>query len=188
MFNFSFPKNTTFSNPSNNFDVVNSSVDTITSNIHPCKYHNSFIYPQNKSNTTKIFFSLIHFNIRSLQKNFDSLHEFLSRQQSSPDIICLSETRLKEQPLININIRGYSFIHIDSPTNAGGVAMHISTTIQHSILTEVQMDTNGCENIWRKIKDSNVIIGTIYRHPKNDLRKFIIQLNTSLEKITTQCI
>ena len=97
MFNFSFPKNTTFSNPSNNFDVVNSSVDILvyTSNVHPCKYHNSFIYPQNKINTTKIFFSLIHLNIRSLQKNFDSLHEFLSLQQSSPDIICLSETRLK---------------------------------------------------------------------------------------------
>ena len=37
--------------------------------------------------------------------------------------------------------------------------------------------------MWIKIKDSNVIIGTIYRHPKNDLRKFIIELNTSLEKI-----
>ena len=45
------------------------------------------------------------------------------------------------------------------------------------------MDTDGCENIWIKIKDSNVIIGTIYRHPKNDLRKFIIELNTSFEKI-----
>ena len=45
------------------------------------------------------------------------------------------------------------------------------------------MDTDGYENIWIKIKDSNVIIGTIYRHPKNDLRKFITELNTSLEKI-----
>ena len=45
------------------------------------------------------------------------------------------------------------------------------------------MDTDGCENIWRKIKDSNVNICTIYRHPKNDLRKFIIELNTSLEII-----
>ena len=86
-------------------------------------------------------------------------------------------------PLININIPGYSYIQTDSPTNAGGVTMYISTTIQHSILTDVQMDTDGCENIWIKIKDSNVIIGTIYRHSKNDLRKFIIELNTSLEKI-----
>ena len=147
MFNFSFPKNTTFSNHSNNFDVVNISVDIITSNIHPYKYHNSFIYPQNKPNTTKIF-SLLYISILDrFKKTFDSLHEFLSLQQSSPDIICLSETRLKEQPLININIPGYFFIHTDSPTNAGGVAMYISTTIQHSILTEVQMDTDGCENI-----------------------------------------
>ena len=107
----------------------------------------------------------------------------MSLQQSSPDIKYLSETRLKEQSLININIPGYSFIHTDSPTNAGGVAMYISTATQHSILTDIQMDTDGCENIWIKIKDSNVIIGTIYRHPKNDLQKFIVELNTSLEKL-----
>ena len=65
------------------------------------QYHNSFVYPQNKPNITKTFFSLIHFNITSLQNNFDFLHEFLSLQHSSPDIIRLSETRLKEQPLIN---------------------------------------------------------------------------------------
>ena len=82
MFLFGFPKNTTFSNPSNNFDIVNSSVDIITYNIHPCKYHNSFIYPQNKLHTTKIF-SFIHFNIRSLQKNFDSLHKFLGQHNKS---------------------------------------------------------------------------------------------------------
>ena len=107
----------------------------------------------------------------------------MSLQQSSPNIICLSETRLKEQPLININIPGYSFIHTDPPTNAGGVAMYISTAIQHSILTDVQMDMNGCENIGIKIKESNVIIGTIYRRSKNDLQKFIVGFNTSLEKL-----
>ena len=58
-----------------------------------------------------------------------------------------SETSLKEQPLININIPGHSFIHTDSPTNAGGVAMYISTAIQRFILTDVLMDTDGCENI-----------------------------------------
>ena len=107
----------------------------------------------------------------------------MSLQQSSSDIICLSETRLKEQPLININIPGYFFILTDSPTNAGSVAMYISTAIQHSILTDVQMDSDGCENNRIKIEDSDVIIGTIYRHPKNDLKKFIVELNTSLEKL-----
>ena len=107
---------------------------------------------------------------------------FFSLLHSSPG----SETRLQEQPLINIDIFGCSFIHNDSPTNAGGVTMYISTAIQHSILTEVQMDKDGCKNIWIKRKDSNVIIGTIYRHPKNDLQKFIVGLNTSLEKLKKQ--
>ena len=45
------------------------------------------------------------------------------------------------------------------------------------------MGTNGCENIWIKIKNSNVIIGTIYRHPQNDLQKFLVGLNTSPKKL-----
>ena len=45
------------------------------------------------------------------------------------------------------------------------------------------MDTDGCENIWIKIKDSNFIIDTTYRHSKNNLRKFIIELNTSPENL-----
>ena len=114
LFLFGFHENTTFSIPSNDFDRVNTSVDIITSNIHSCKYYDSFIYPQNKPNPTKIFFSLMHLNIRLLQKNFDFLHEFLNLQSSSPDNICLSKTGLKEQTLININISGYSFSLNDS--------------------------------------------------------------------------
>ena len=35
----------------------------------------------------------------------------------------------------------------------------------------MQMDITGCENIWINILESN-IIGTIYRHPKNDIPTF----------------
>ena len=45
------------------------------------------------------------------------------------------------------------------------------------------MDMDGCENIWIRIKDSNAIISTIYRHPKNYLQKFMVELNASLEKL-----
>ena len=134
---FGFSKNTTFSNPSNNFDIANTTIDIITSNIYACKYHKSFIYPQNKPNTTNLF-SLMHFYIRLLQINFDHLHEFLRLQHSSPDIICLSETRLKKQPLINVNIPGYSFIHNDSRTYVGG-------DIYFHTVFYIDRCRNGCE-------------------------------------------
>ena len=127
--------------------------------------------------------SIIHFNVRSLQKNFDAFYEFLCNQPCSPDIICVTETRLKTQPLLNIDISGYTFVHIDSPTAAGGVAMYISNALQFSVLNNLQLTVNECENIWIKLHDSNLIISTIYRHPKNDAQVFIDALNTNLEKV-----
>ena len=128
--------------------------------------------------------TIIHFNVGSLQKNFDAFHEFLCNQPCSPDIICVTETRFnKNQPLLNIDISGYTFIHIDSPTTAGGVAMYINNALQFSVITNLQLTVNECENIWIKLHDSNVIISTIYRHPKNDAQVFIDALNTNLEKV-----
>ena len=127
--------------------------------------------------------SIIHFNVRSLPRNFDAFHEFLCNQPYSPDIICVTESRLKTQPLLNIDIFGYTFVHTDSPTIAGGVAMYISNALQFSVLNNLQLTVNECENIWIKLHDSNLIISTIYRHPKNDPQVFIDALNTNLEKV-----
>ena len=121
----------------------------------------------------KDFLSIIHFNVRSLQKNFDAFYEFLCNQPCSPDDICVTETRLKTRPFLNIDISGFTFVHIDSPTTAGGVAMYISNAQQFSVLNNLQLIVNECENIWIQLHDSNLIISTIYRHPKNDSQVFI---------------
>ena len=51
------------------------------------------------------------------------------------------------------------------------------------MITSSQLTVNECENIWIKLHDSNIIISTIYRHPKNDAQVFIDALNTNLEKV-----
>ena len=61
-----------------------------------------------------------------------------------------------------------------SDTTAGGVAMYISNALQFSVITNLQLTVNECENIWIKLHDSNVIISNIYRHPKNDAQVFIM--------------
>ena len=169
-------------NLSSNIDLVNSAFDLLTSNSEKCAYHNNFdVFSSNSK--LKDSLSIIHLNVRSLQKNFDAFYEFLCNQPSSPDIICVTETRLKTQPSLNIDISGYTFVHIDSPTTAGGVAMYISNALQFSVLNNLQLTVNECENIWIKLHDSNLIISTIYRHPKNDALVFIDALNTNLEKV-----
>ena len=127
---------------------------------------------------------IIYFNVRSLQKkNFDAFHEFLCNQPCLTEIICVTETRLKTQPFLNIDISGYTSVHIDLLTTAGGVAKYISNALKFSVLNNLQLSVNECENIWIKIHDSNLIISTIYRHPKNNAQVFIDALNTNLEKV-----
>ena len=60
--------------------------------------------------------------IRSIYKNFDALnHEFLQSLDYLPDIICLSETKIKNLPMVNLSITGYHSIeHADSQTVLAG--------------------------------------------------------------------
>ena len=48
-----------------------------------------------------------------------------------PDIIGLSETRIKDEPLINIDLPGYRFVHVDSLSNAGEVAALVSNNLKY---------------------------------------------------------
>ena len=121
--------------------------------------------------------------MRSLQKHFDAFQEFLFLQPNLLDIICISETRIKKDAVSTINIPGYVFIHNDSHTNARGIAMYISNTIQYNLLADMRMDITGCETIWINIPQSNLVIGTIYRHPKNDIQTFNDILNSNLEQL-----
>ena len=40
--------------------------------------------------------NIIHLNIRSLNKNFDKLYDFLLCLAFTPDVLCLSESRIKK--------------------------------------------------------------------------------------------
>ena len=118
---------------------------------------------------------VLHVNIRSLQKNFDDLYQLICQFKYPPDIICLSETRLKDQVPINVNTNGYNFVNANSPTNAGGVGMYASSNINYSITKSFEIDNDGCENIWIKIQNnakSSLIIDAVYRHPNSNVNEF----------------
>lgn len=98
-----------------------------------------------------------------------------------PQIICLSEARINQTPLINIELPNYKLLHNDSPTRAGGVAIYVASNINIEIVSELYLNIEGCENIWIKLCDTDVIIAAIYRHPKNRVKTFIEHLNVNLE-------
>ena len=99
--------------------------------------------------------------------------EFLSNFNTKPHIISLSETKIKGKPLTNISLPGYSFLHSNSQTNAGGAGVYIHESLRYDEL-DCTINFAGCEDIWIKITcpiTNNIfIIGTIYRHPTTNMQ------------------
>ena len=77
---------------------------------------------------------VLHINIRSLQEHVDELHELIVNAKTHPDLIAITETRIKNKPLINIDIPGYSFSYVTSSSNAGGVEIYVSDNLNINII------------------------------------------------------
>ena len=136
-------------------------------------------------------FSIFHLNIASIQKHIDELRTLLFGLKHKFKIICISETRLQdEQPLINLEIEGYTFEHIPTKTQCGGVGIYISNEFDYEIIKEYSICyPNTSESIFVELKNQkskNLTVGTIYRHhtPVTDFldiffTKFLQQITKS---------
>ena len=87
-------------------------------------YYDSNEFENN--NFPKKSFSLLHLNIASLQLHFDEILTLLASTKKDFDILCFSETKLKENAsiLVNIEIPGYSYFHTPTKTSYGGTLIY----------------------------------------------------------------
>jgi len=160
----------------------------LTDDISPCKYYN----PDELTKLTTYVNTLIilHLNICFLHKHIDNLCLFLDSLPNPPDLLCLTETQIKGKPLTNLSIPEYRFVHVDSKTMAGGVAIYISNKIKYEICSK-QYWLHNCEILWLNIheeynKNNKFIIGVIYHHPtQTEVNKFLEDLSLCLEKISS---
>jgi len=90
--------------------------------------------------------SLLHCNIRSLYKNMDKLDEIVAPCSKPPDIIALSETRIKETLTI-ATLPGYNFINENSQTQAEGVGAYIKNNLKYLQRRDLQFKMYGCDTI-----------------------------------------
>ena len=161
-------------------DILNASVSSLTHNFHPCKYYEMDSLSSLSFNSSSI--SIIHMNIRSLQKILILCKNFCV---CMPKIICLSESRINQKPLINLELPNYKLVHIDSPTPAGGVAVYVSNELRIEIVSNLSLNIDGCENMWIKLCHLDIILGVIYRHPKSNVKLFVDELNKTSEQLKT---
>ena len=100
------------------FDKLNKEIDEYNTTVinnetesdynHPitCNYYDVNEFKSCKFDPNKNF-SIMHLNIHSIQLHIDELRTLLSILDSKFDIIAISESKLKIEPIVNIEIIGY---------------------------------------------------------------------------------
>ena len=130
--------------------------------------------------------SLIHCNVRSLSKNLALLNDLISILSSKPDIIGISETKLNENSVDNIDLLGYNFYQTNSSTNAGGVGIYVSKDLISIPRPDIDLRTDCTESCWIEIdpgfRKKHLLIGCIYRHPRGNIDSFTTKLEELFEQ------
>ena len=126
-------------------------------------------------------------NIRSINAGLDKLNDLLALTKLSPDIILVSETKLKTSENLNHFIKGYKFMHKGTPTDWGGVGIFAKENIPIKVCHEFDLNIPDCEDIWVQIElehGKKCVIGVIYRHPKQNLNRFHLSFEKVLELLS----
>ena len=95
-------------------------------------------------------------------------------------------------PALCVSITGYKFVHSDSVTNAGGVAIYVSSKFQFTQAHDLNLKVNGCEDLWLKVclgnnAEKKIIIGPVFRHSNastTSIEDFSQALGYAMNKIT----
>ena len=156
--------------------------------INDCEYYTEDQYRNLKMDGT---FSIIHFNCRSLNKNFDNIKDYLEKFNKF-SVIAFSETWMSDKKELNVEMEGYDLFKSNRNSNraAGGVALYVSTDLNCS---GVKSATNNIENIMECLtieltieKSKNILISCVYRNPDscmdtftNELDKMFCHLNNN---------
>ena len=81
--------------------------------------------------TTNSKFKVLHANVRSLTKNLENLEHVINEINVLPEVVCITETKLKDNYQSKPNMTGYQLECINSTTNAGGVGVYIKSDISY---------------------------------------------------------
>ena len=157
--------------------------DEISENV--CHYFTENQFCDKMNNLVGDEFTLLHFNARSMNKNFDNFNVFLQNKSSNFTAIGISETWFSCDSDVSL----YSLSGYDLVTNSrrnkrgGGVALYISLQMDYRVRHELHTMNDLLETIFVEIDipgRRNVIIGVIYRPPQGNLDLAVNELQTIL--------
>ena len=120
----------------------------------------------------------MYLNISSLSYHHLKLYNLISSLKVKPNIIGISETRLKKgkQPIVNISLPNYVYEYTLIESDKGGTLLYIDKSIKYKLRKDLNIfEKKMIESTFIEIlnkKQKNLIIGCVYKHPKHEVKDF----------------
>ena len=136
-------------------------------------------------------FSLIHFNCRSLKKNFDSIDNLLHGCSSKFSVIALSETWMNDANgdcFSLYELPGYKAHNVNRQNKkGGGTALYVKSELDHTFIHELSYTVENCFEVVTveiKLKNHpNIVAVCLYRPPDVNMKVFLDNLSSFLNKL-----
>lgn len=129
---------------------------------------------------------LLNYNIRSLNANFDQFHGFYKSLNKKFDVICFTESWLKNDNKQLFSIDGYDDFHSlrSDGRRGGGISVFISNSFDAKIIKQSTIIHKCIETLFIEITrlDRKILIAVAYKPNKSDDQFFIDKLCNHLNK------
>ena len=119
-------------------------------NFKDSKYFTTEESSQNLNNFDKGSFSMLHLNIRKLQKNFDSLFNLLMTLKSEFKVICITEIWCSDNAMNHnlFELRQYKSIHqVRRTGKGGGIAVFPHESLTFNIRQDLSVNNADTETL-----------------------------------------
>ena len=122
--------------------------------------------------------SVLHLNIRSINKNFENCKMFLSNLNLIFSIICFSKTWLNDSNVDNSNYELPNYVsghQIRNHYKGGGVSVYIHKNFEFKIRNDLSINSKDIESIGVELlceKMRNTLCNVIYRPPNSKIEPF----------------
>ena len=160
-------------------------------NFKDLQYFTPEKFSQNLNSFDNSSFSMLHLNIRSLQKNFDSLLNLLMTLKFEFKVICITETWCSDNSM-NHNLfelpQYKSIHHVRRAGKGGGIATFFHESLTFNIRHDLSVNNADIEALCVEIinkKSKIILINTQYRQPAENFNEFEAFLTTFLANSKT---
>jgi len=170
-----------------------SSTSDLDCNIDRCTDFNCSYFDNDLLNSTKIKdceISLFHLNARSLNKNSNSVVDYIASFDNHFDIYGFTETWFRSNDDSDlVNLDGYIPVNCNRQgRRGGGASLFINSKFNYINRGDLNINCDDCDSVFIEIplKRGNIIVGIIYKPDYVVFDDFISTLNNTVNSINKE--